>query len=93
MAASKQASIHTHFCNAVTLVWGSLRLAPIIQATIYLNSNHIMIVLLKVHRHLEVCFIILLYISKITYCTLQVCCQKETDSGVSVVDSSLFNKP
>ena len=28
MAASKQASIHTHVCNAVTLVWGSLRLAP-----------------------------------------------------------------
>ena len=28
--ASKQASIdtHTHVCNAVTLVWGSLRLAP-----------------------------------------------------------------
>ena len=29
MAASKQASIHTHVCNAVTLVWGSLKLAPI----------------------------------------------------------------
>ena len=27
--ASKQASIHTHVCNEVTLVWGSLRLAPI----------------------------------------------------------------
>ena len=26
---SKQANIHTHFRNAVTLVWGSLRLAPI----------------------------------------------------------------
>ena len=26
--ASKQASIHTHVRNAVTLVWGSLRLAP-----------------------------------------------------------------
>ena len=25
-----QASIATHFCNAVTLVWGSLRLTPII---------------------------------------------------------------
>ena len=24
----KQASIHTHVRNAVTLVWGSLRLAP-----------------------------------------------------------------
>ena len=28
--ASKQASIHTHVRNAVTLVWGSIRLAPII---------------------------------------------------------------
>ena len=27
--ASKQADIHTHVRNAVTLVWGSLRLAPI----------------------------------------------------------------
>ena len=27
--ASKQANIHTHVCNEVTLVWGSLRLAPI----------------------------------------------------------------
>ena len=27
--ASKQANIHTHGCNEVTLVWGSLRLAPI----------------------------------------------------------------
>ena len=26
---SKQASIHTHVRDAVTLVWGSLRLAPI----------------------------------------------------------------
>jgi len=25
---SKQANIHTHGCNEVTLVWGSLRLAP-----------------------------------------------------------------
>ena len=25
----KQANIHTHMCNAVMLVWGSLRLAPI----------------------------------------------------------------
>ena len=28
--ASKQANIHTHVYNVVTLVWGSLRLAPII---------------------------------------------------------------
>ena len=27
--ASKQANIHTHGCNEVTLVWGSLRLASI----------------------------------------------------------------
>ena len=27
--ASNQANIQTHVCNAVTLVWGSLRLAPI----------------------------------------------------------------
>jgi len=26
--ANKQANIHTHGCNEVTLVWGSLRLAP-----------------------------------------------------------------
>jgi len=26
---SKQANIHTHECNEVTLVWGSLRLTPI----------------------------------------------------------------
>ena len=29
VAASKQANIHTHVRNAVPLVWGSLRLAPI----------------------------------------------------------------
>ena len=29
MQASKQANIHTHVRNEVTLVWGSLRLAPI----------------------------------------------------------------
>jgi len=27
--ASKQANIHTHGCNEVMLVWGLLRLAPI----------------------------------------------------------------
>jgi len=27
--ASMQASIDTHVCNEVTLVWGSLRLTPI----------------------------------------------------------------
>jgi len=34
--ASKQASEHTHGCNEVTLVWGSLRLAPI--KIVYSNS-------------------------------------------------------
>ena len=28
MAANRQTDIHTHVRNAVTLVWGSLRLAP-----------------------------------------------------------------
>ena len=31
MATSKQANIHTHMHNAVPLVWGSLRLAPMIE--------------------------------------------------------------
>jgi len=35
MATSKQADIHTTSANAVTLVWGSLRLAPI---TCYLGN-------------------------------------------------------
>ena len=30
LQASKQANIHTHVCNAVPLVWGLLRLTPII---------------------------------------------------------------
>ena len=35
--ASKQESIdtHTHVCNEITLVWGSLRLAPIIFIACY----------------------------------------------------------
>ena len=32
---SKQASIHMHVCNEVTLVWGSLRLTPITSVMIY----------------------------------------------------------
>ena len=36
LAASKQANIHMHMCNAVPLVWGSLRLAPI---THYLGNT------------------------------------------------------
>ena len=39
-AASKQADIHTHVRNAVTLVWGSLRLAPI-SASVDLNLARI----------------------------------------------------
>ena len=31
MAANRQTDIHTTSANAVTLVWGSLRLAPIIH--------------------------------------------------------------
>ena len=33
--ASKQASLHTHVRNAVMLVWGSLRLAPMMLCTVY----------------------------------------------------------
>ena len=33
MATSKQTSIHTHVCNAVSLVWGLLRLVPITPCT------------------------------------------------------------
>ena len=32
--ASKQADIHTTSANAVTLVWGSPRLAPILDANV-----------------------------------------------------------
>ena len=35
MAASKQTGIHTHVRNAVTLVWGSLRLAPIMSTWMF----------------------------------------------------------
>ena len=36
MAASKPTDMHTHFHNTVMLVWGSLRLAPMIKAN-YIN--------------------------------------------------------
>ena len=36
---SKQASIHTRVCNAVTLVWGSLRLTPIMVTFTMLNPR------------------------------------------------------
>ena len=39
MAASKLTDIHTHFRNAVLLVWGSLRLAPIIANNSSPNSQ------------------------------------------------------
>ena len=32
--ASKHTSIHTHARNEVTLVWGSLKLAPIIYGSV-----------------------------------------------------------
>ena len=35
----KQASIHTHFRNAVMLVWGSLRLAPITHTSQEVNKT------------------------------------------------------
>ena len=34
--ASKQASIHIHVRNEVTLVWGSLRLAPKTSSSIFM---------------------------------------------------------
>jgi len=39
--ASNQANIHTHGCNEVTLVWGSLRLAPImiVNWSIQIHKN------------------------------------------------------
>ena len=40
--ASKQANIHTHGCNEVTLVWGSLRLTPI-MCRLALKTRHAMI--------------------------------------------------
>jgi len=35
---SKQANIHTHGCNEVTLVWGSLRLAPITHVRTHIHT-------------------------------------------------------
>ena len=59
--ASKQANIHTHVCNEVTLVWGSLRLAPIICfPLIQLNrekSNYFAIL-----NRMERCMIFLFYV-------------------------------
>ena len=38
--ASKQANIHTHVRNDVTVVWGSLRLAPIILLVQFFGNMH-----------------------------------------------------
>ena len=42
----KQTYIHTTYANAVTLVWGSLRLATIILAWTYLSVEVLLVVLL-----------------------------------------------
>ena len=47
MAANRQTYIHTHVCNAVTLMWGSLRLTPII---ILMNVQNMTI-------HVKVCHV------------------------------------
>ena len=39
MAANKQASIHTHMRNAVTLVWGLLRLPTITSGNVELPGE------------------------------------------------------
>ena len=44
MAASKQASIYTHVRNAVTLVWGSLRLTQIIRS--YMDTENLSLLLI-----------------------------------------------
>ena len=40
--ASKQANMHTHVCNAVSLVWGLLRLVPTRQAKLQIDSESVM---------------------------------------------------
>ena len=45
--ASKQASIHMHVCNAVTLVWGSFRLSPM---TYYYNNNCLCFIPTYMHK-------------------------------------------
>ena len=50
MAANRQTYIHTHVCNAVTLVWGSLRLAPNIW-----NSNALMSTLMHACAIIHYC--------------------------------------
>ena len=42
MATNGQTYIHTHMCNAVTLVWGLLRPTPIIYASMppYIAAQH-----------------------------------------------------
>ena len=38
-AASKQANIHMHMFNAATLVWGLLRLAPIVHTLQFFSKD------------------------------------------------------
>ena len=40
--ASKQANMHTHVCNAVSLVWGLLRLVPTRQVKLQIDSESVM---------------------------------------------------
>ena len=50
MATFKQTNIHTHVCNVVPLVWGSLRLGPIISQSftcIQVQSHTAMLTLVK----------------------------------------------
>ena len=51
--ASKQANIHTHGCNEVMLLWGSLRLAPFmaIWDLVQLLPKHAPIELREYHHY------------------------------------------
>ena len=51
MAASRHTYIHTTSANSVTLVWGSLRLAPIIMHKLYTVCIYIM----HVYIYMSVC--------------------------------------
>ena len=42
MAADRQTDIHTTSANAVTLVWGSLRLAPMIAMFYFTREGSIL---------------------------------------------------
>ena len=49
MAASKPTDIHTHFRNAVPLVWGSLRLTPISHTSCYYLHMVMMYIVIAKH--------------------------------------------